>query len=80
MKINGDDINLFNKYIEMRKNKNHQGYRLYPVSDDISGSDLDIPGTEIENKREDIGDEDKENSYYRLGGEDHNNLEVYKGE
>jgi hypothetical protein len=43
--------------------------------DDISGSDLDVPGSELDNDLEIIGSEDEENNYYSLGGDDHNDLE-----
>ena len=32
--------------------------------DDMSGSDLDIPGAELDDDQEDIGSEDEENNYY----------------
>jgi hypothetical protein len=50
------------------------------LKEDISGSDLDIPGSELDDKEEKIGSEDEENNYYSLGGDDHNNLEEDKGE
>ncbi|MDN3656122.1 hypothetical protein QWZ08_10825 [Ferruginibacter paludis] len=37
--------------------------------------DLDIPGTELDNEMENIGEEDEENNYYSLGGDNHENLE-----
>jgi len=37
--------------------------------------DLDIPGSELDDKDEAIGEEDEENNYYSLGGDDHNDLE-----
>jgi len=48
--------------------------------DDESGSDLDIPGAELDEKREIVGSEDEENNYYSIGGDDHNNLEEDNGE
>jgi hypothetical protein len=39
--------------------------------DDVSGEDLDIPGTELDDDMEDIGSEDEENNYYSLGGDNH---------
>ena len=36
---------------------------------DVSGSDLDIPGAELDDAQENIGSEDEENNYYSLGGE-----------
>ena len=38
-------------------------------------SDLDIPGAELDDKDEAIGEEDEENNYYSLGGDRHENLE-----
>jgi hypothetical protein len=43
--------------------------------DDESGSDLDVPGSEIDDDQESSGNEDEENNYYSLGGDDHNNLD-----
>jgi hypothetical protein len=48
--------------------------------DDVSGSDLDIPGAELDDEQENIGSEDEENNYYSLGGDDHENLDEDKGE
>jgi hypothetical protein len=39
--------------------------------EDLSGEDLDVPGSELDDNQEDIGSEDEENNYYSLGGEDH---------
>jgi hypothetical protein len=35
--------------------------------DDVSGSDLDVPGAELDDAQEDIGSEDEENNHYSLG-------------
>ncbi len=42
---------------------------------DMSGDDLDVPGSELEDQQERVGSEDEENNYYSLGGDNHNNLE-----
>ncbi len=34
-------------------------------------SDLDVPGTELDDKSEEIGSEDEENNLYSLGGDRH---------
>lgn len=39
--------------------------------DDISGKDLDVPGSELDDQQEKIGSEDEENNYYSLGGDNH---------
>ncbi len=49
-----------------------QGITRTKVVDDI---DLDIPGAELDNQNEEIGEEDEENNYYSLGGDRHENLE-----
>ncbi|MBA3683183.1 MAG: hypothetical protein H0W73_18760 [Bacteroidetes bacterium] len=37
--------------------------------DDMSGGDLDIPGSELDDAQEDIGSEDEENNGYSLGAD-----------
>jgi hypothetical protein len=44
------------------------------------GDDLDVPGSELDDADEKIGEEDEENNYYSLGGDDHNDLEEDKDE
>jgi len=44
----------------------------------ISGSDLDVPGSELDDEMEETGSEDEENNYYSLGGDDHTDLEENK--
>ncbi len=41
--------------------------------------DLDIPGAELDDANEMIGEEDEENNYYSLGGDSHENLEEDQG-
>lgn len=45
-----------------------------------SGADLDVPGAELDDADENIGEEDEENNYYSLGGDDHNDLEEDRNE
>jgi hypothetical protein len=63
-----------NEAVSAGKN-NEKGF-----DEDRSGSDLDVPGSETDEKQEFIGTEDEENTYYSLGGDDHNDLEEDKGE
>ncbi len=37
--------------------------------------ELDIPGAELDDENEALGEEDEENNYYSLGGDNHENLE-----
>jgi len=46
----------------------------------LIGEGLDVPGAELDDADEKIGEEDEENNYYSLGGDDHNDLEEDKGE
>lgn len=46
---------------------------------DKTGGDLDVPGSELDDKAEAAGAEDEENNYYSLGGDDHEDLEEDKG-
>ncbi len=39
------------------------------VSDDDINTDLDVPGSELDDDNENIGEEDEENNYYSLGGD-----------
>jgi hypothetical protein len=48
--------------------------------EDVSGSDLDVPGSELDDVQENNGSEDEENNYYSLGGDDHNDLDEDKVE
>ena len=43
-------------------------------------SGLDVPGSELDDADEVIGEEDEENNYYSLGGDDHSDLEENKDE
>ncbi|WP_373548483.1 hypothetical protein [Haliscomenobacter sp.] len=47
--------------------------------DDMSGDDLDVPGSELDDQLESVGSEDEENNYYSLGGDNHNDLEEDNG-
>lgn len=50
------------------------------LGDHIMGSGLDVPGSEEDDEDEDIGNEDEENNYYSIGGDNHTDLEEDKGE
>ena len=89
-----DDEDLYNKYQEEKdinpedisKTKESNGIDKAGATDekdfkdDMSGSDLDEPGSELDDQQENAGSEDEENNYYSLGGDDSNELEEDKGE
>lgn len=45
------------------------------VSNEDLNTDLDVPGSELDDDNENIGEEDEENNYYSLGGDRHQNQE-----
>ena len=48
-------------------------------SEDMTGGDLDVPGSKADEAKKNAGSEDEENNYYSLGGDNHNDLEEDKG-
>ena len=47
--------------------------------EDMTGEDLDVPGSKDDETKANSGKEDEENNYYSLGGDNHNDLEEDKG-
>jgi hypothetical protein len=75
--IDPEDIS---KGISLDKTKKVKAVINEGSQDDESGSDLDIPGSELDDEQENIGNEDEENNYYSIGGDDHNDLDEDKDE
>ena len=48
--------------------------------DDVTGGDLDIPGSEYDDLQEEIGSEDEENNSYSIGGDNHEASEENQGD
>jgi hypothetical protein len=71
-----DDI--YNKEKEEPFEEEQPGKKIVNKADKDPGEDLDIPGTELDDADEEIGEEDEENNYYSLGGDDHDDLEEDK--
>lgn len=42
---------------------------------EMTGEDLDVPGADIDDENDALGEGDEENSYYSIGGDNHENLE-----
>ena len=72
--LNPEDITKKKAPNEKKGSANEKGF-----ADAMSGSDLDIPGSELDDQEESVGSEDEENNYYSLGGDDHNDLDEDKG-
>lgn len=84
-----DNEDIYNKFKKERNiNPEEVSKRKEPIStndfrkealdkkeSELSGDDLDVPGSELDDAQEAIGNEDEENNYYSLGGDDHNDLE-----
>jgi len=70
--INPEEIEL-KKSIALGDGFNE--FNVKDFEDHMSGDDLDVPGSELDDAQESIGSEDEENNYYSLGGDDHDNLD-----
>ena len=63
-----------------KKTTNQEGsFNEKSFHEDMSGADLDVPGSELDDQQESIGSEDEENNYYSLGGDNHTDLEEDQG-
>lgn len=71
--IDPEDISKTKTFEKTSKN-NEKSFE-----EDVSGSDLDVPGSEADNWQVDISNEDEENEYYSIGGDNHNDLEEDNG-
>lgn len=72
--INPEDISKTKSPNEKKSSMNEKSFE-----DNMSGDDLDVPGSELDDDQENVGSEDEENNYYSLGGDAHNDLEEDKG-
>jgi hypothetical protein len=74
--INPENIS---KTKELNENEHAGKNNEKNFSDDVSGDDLDVPGSELDDAQVIIGSGDEENNYYSLGGDGHNDLDEEKG-
>lgn len=72
--VNPEDITKLKTPNEEPDTRNEKNFL-----DDISGNDLDIPGSELDDEQESLGSEDEENNYYSIGGDRHDDLEEDNG-
>ncbi len=76
-----EEVNINPADISKLKEQNANGQNnVKDFTEDISGDDLDIPGTELDDNEENTGSEDEENNHYSLVADMHNGLEEDKGE
>jgi hypothetical protein len=71
----GEDI--YNQEEELNMNLGDDEAQL---DEDAMDKGLDIPGADLDDSDEEIGEEDEENNYYSLGGDNHENLEEDNGD
>ena len=64
MLLNPEDLSKNKAPNKLRGTLNEKNFE-----NDMSGDDLDIPGSELDNQLENVGSEDEENNYYSLGGD-----------
>jgi hypothetical protein len=74
--IDPEDVS---KIKEPKESENLKVHNSRNVEADSLGSDLDIPGSELDDNDEAIGSEDEENNYYSIGGDEHNDLDEDRG-
>ncbi len=72
------DLNPTTRGLQKRKKAGKNNEKDF--KDDVSGDDLDVPGSEFDEGEEKNGNEDEENDYYSLGGDAHNDLDEDRGE
>lgn len=73
--IDPEELSKMKQPVEKDKEEGGNGNE---IEEDLSGSDLDVPGAELDDEQEVVGSEDEENNHYSLGGDDHNNLDESK--
>jgi hypothetical protein len=71
--LNPEDISQ-----QIAPNEQAEGANEKNFKTDMSGDDLDIPGSELDDEQEAVGSEDEENNHYSLGGDDKNGLDEDK--
>lgn len=67
--LTNDDVTILNTIDDAEL-----GLPVGGEHDDLN-TDLDIPGSELDDQNEIIGEEDEENNYYSLGGDRHDDQE-----
>lgn len=72
--LNPDDLSKKKKSDKNPGKRNEKDFR-----EDMTGEDLDVPGSESDEAKANSGSEDEENNYYSLGGDNHKDLEEDKG-
>ncbi len=72
--LNTEDLSKMKGHEDKPGKRNEKDF-----NEDMTGEDLDVPGSEADEAEENSGSEDEENNYYSLGGDNHNNLDEDRG-
>lgn len=72
--LDPEDLTKRKKTVENPEQRNEKDFL-----EDLTGEDLDVPGSKADEAENNAGSEDEENNYYSLGGDNHNDLEEDKG-
>ncbi len=75
--VNPEDINSYKYLYRTNIGKVTNKEKL---NNDERIENLDVPGADLDDENENMGNEDEENNYYSLGGDNHNDLEEDKSE
>lgn len=67
-----EDVFAKDEIVPLDENGEPLDIKESDAEDDI---DLDVPGAELDDENELIGEEDEENNYWSLGGDNHDDLE-----
>ncbi|MGB3344449.1 MAG: hypothetical protein WBA61_11085 [Aequorivita sp.] len=73
--LNPEDLSKTKGEEDKLGKRNEKGF-----CEDMTGEDLDVPGSKDDEAKGNSGSEDEENNYYSLGGDHHNDLEEDAGE
>jgi len=74
LNLNADDLSINNIEVDDLGKRNELDF-----CEDMTGEDLDVPGSKDDVAIANFGKEDEENNYYSLGGDNHNDLEEDNG-
>lgn len=74
--VTAEDLLLLgdpDKDMDMDEDEQISANAAWPL--DMTGEDLDVPEADLNDEKEVPGEGDEENSYYSIGGDNHENLE-----
>ncbi|MEI7675394.1 MAG: hypothetical protein WCJ03_01325, partial [Bacteroidales bacterium] len=69
-----EDEDVYIQWKEEKELNPEEITQLKTSNENAFENDLDVPGSELDDKQEAIGSEDEENNYYSIGGDAHDNL------